>query len=325
MSLFAMLFPGQGVQHINMLSCFLQQETIFQNTFKEASEHIGYNLLKLLKEGTLKTINNSQYTQPIILTSSIAIYKFWEKHNGKNPSFMSGHSLGEYSALVCSKALKFKDALKIVSLRGKYMQKIILNRSCLVKAIIGLNKDIIHKICQKYASNTVSIASINSDNQIIISGDKLNVDKASLDCKKNGAKFIFDININIPVHSYLMKPVAEKMKNILKNIKIKPPKIPVVNNVDVKCENNSKNIKKALIKQIYNTVRWKEIIDFIASKNISIMLEIGPNNILTNLNKKNINLISLNTSNKKNFLKSFQIINKNNENYKTNSSSYRSK
>ncbi|QCI18322.1 [acyl-carrier-protein] S-malonyltransferase [Buchnera aphidicola (Aphis nasturtii)] len=309
MYLFAMLFPGQGVQYVNMLSCFLKKEKIFQNIFEEASEYIGCNLLKLIKEGPLNKINHSKYTQPIILTSSIAIYKFWRKCNGKNPSFMSGHSLGEYSALVCSKALKFKDALKVVSLRGKYMQKVILNRSCLVKAIIGLNKDTIKKICQKYISKTVSIASINSDNQIIISGDKLDVYQASLDCKKHGAKFIFNVNLDIPVHSYLMKPVAKKMENILKKIKIQKPKIPVVNNVDVKCENNSENIKKALIKQIYKTVRWKEIIDFIQSKSVFTMLEIGPNNILTNLNKNNINLISLNTSNKQCFSQAFKIIN----------------
>lgn len=308
---FAMLFPGQGVQYINMLSCFLQKEKIFQNIFKEASEYISCNLLKLIKEGPLEKINDSKYTQPIILTSSIAIYQFWKACNGKNPSFMSGHSLGEYSALVCSGALKFSDAVKIVSLRGQYMQKITLNQSYLVKAIIGLNKNIIKKICEKYKSKTVSIASINSDNQIIISGNKIDVYQASLDCKKNGARFIFDINLSMPVHSYLMKPVAKKIECILKNIEIKKPKIPVINNVDVKCENNSKNIKIALIKQVYKTVRWKEIIDFIQSKNIFTMLEIGPNSILTNLNKKNINLISLNTSNKKFFLKAFKKINQN--------------
>lgn len=305
-----MLFPGQGVQHINMLSSFLKKEKIFQNTFEEASEYIGCNLLKLTQEGPLKKINNSKYAQPIILSSSIAIYKFWKKYNGKNPSFMSGHSLGEYSALVCSNALKFSDALKIVTFRGQYMQQITFNRLCSVKAIIGLNKNIIQKICQKYLYKTVSIASINSNNQIIISGDQKDVHEASLDCKKNGAQYIFDINLNIPVHSNLMKPVAKKIEYILKNIKIKTPQIPVINNVNVKCEKNSKNIKKALIKQIYTTVRWKEIIDFIQSKKVFTMLEIGPNNTLTNLNKNNINLTSLHTSNQKFFLQALKIINK---------------
>lgn len=304
-----MLFPGQGVQYINMLSCFFKKEKLFQNTFNEASEYIGCNLIKLIQEGPLKKINNSTYTQPIILTASIAIYKFWKKCNGKNPSFMSGHSVGEYSALVCANALKFSDALRILSLRGKYMQKVTLNRSYLVKAIIGLNKNIIKKICKKYTSNTVSIASINSDNQIIISGDNIHVHQASVDCKKKGARCILDVNLNIPVHSDFMKPVAKKIQHILKNIEIKKPKIPVINNVDVKCEQNSKNIKKALIKQVYKTVRWKEIIDFIQSKNIFTMLEIGPNKILTNLNKKNINLIALNTSNNKYFFQALKVIN----------------
>ncbi|WP_367682325.1 ACP S-malonyltransferase [Buchnera aphidicola] len=307
-----MLFPGQGIQYNNMLSSFLNRENIFKNTFQEASEYINFNLLNLMKNDSIEKINN-EYIQTLILTSSIAIYRLWKKYNGKNPAFMSGHSLGEYSALVCSNAMNFKDALKVVYLRGQFMQKIILNRSFLVQAIIGLDKKIIKKILKKYVNKTVSIASINSKNQIIISGETLDVHQVSLDCRKKGAKFILNLNINIPVHNYLMKPVAKKIKYILNNIKIKKPIIPVINNVNVKCENHSKNIKTALIKQVYKTVRWKEIIDFIKSKKIFTMLEIGPNNILTNLNKKNKNLVSLSTNNKKNFLYAFKKINKNYE------------
>ncbi|QCI23036.1 ACP S-malonyltransferase [Buchnera aphidicola (Macrosiphum gaurae)] len=145
---------------------------------------------------------------------------------------------------------------------------------------------------------------------MVISGDRSSVYEASLNCKRLGAKHIFKLKNKIAAHSELMKPISEKLKKILKIITINPPKIPVINNVDVKFENTSKNIKKALIRQIYNTVRWKEIIDFIKSKKIFVMLEIGPNKILTNLNKKDKNIISLSSNNLKNFLIAFKKINK---------------
>ncbi|QCI20486.1 ACP S-malonyltransferase [Buchnera aphidicola (Brachycaudus cardui)] len=156
----------------------------------------------------------------------------------------------------------------------------------------------------------VSLASINSHNQIVISGDKSAVYKASEYCKKSGAKYILNLNINVPAHSKLMKPIAKKLKNILRMITIHAPKIPVINNVDVKYEESSKNIKHALIRQIYSTVRWKEIIELIQLKKIFTMIEIGPSKILTNLNKKNKKIIAFSTDNLKNFSKAFQKINK---------------
>lgn len=227
---------------------------------------------------------------------------------------MSGHSLGEYSALVCSGAINFFDALKIVYLRSKLMQKTIKNQPSLVQAIIGLDKIIIEKICLKYSPKIVSIASINSENQIVISGDKLAVQEVGLNCIKKGAKNVLKLNINTPIHSFSMKPVAEKIKYVLESIKVKSPKIPVINNVDVSCEKNEKKIKDALVRQFYTTVRWKEIIDLIKSKKVFTILEVGPNKILSNLIKRKNNLTVLNTSNLKNFLIAFKKINKKNEN-----------
>jgi len=226
---------------------------------------------------------------------------------------MSGHSLGEYSALVCSDAIKFHDALKIVHLRSILMQKNFINQPTLVQAIIGLDRIEIENICTQYLPSIVSIASINSENQIIISGDKSAVHQVGLKCKKKGAKHILKLNINIPIHSHLMKPIAKKIEYALKTIKINQPKIPVINNVYVTCEKNEKKIKKILVKQLYSTVRWKEIIDLIKSKKIFTMLEIGPNKILTNLMKKNKKITLLNTNNLKNFLIAFKKINEKNE------------
>ncbi|AHG61515.1 Fabd [Buchnera aphidicola str. G002 (Myzus persicae)] len=314
MALFAMLFPGQGSQYVGMLSSFFKKNNnIFKYTFDEASHYVNHNLLKLIKEGPKIKLNESSYSQVAILTSSVSIYRFWKNQNGKSPSLISGHSLGEYSALVCSNAIKFSDALKIVFLRGKIMQKTAMNHPSLMQAIIDIDKKKVEKACLIASKKkVVSLASINSNNQIVISGDKSAVYEAGLHCKKFGAKCILNLNINTPAHSQLMKPAAEKLKKILQLTTIYSPKIPVINNVDVKYENNSKNIKNALTRQIYSTVRWKEIIDLIQNKKIFIMLEVGPSQILTNLNKKNKKIISLSTNNLKNFLEAFQKINKGN-------------
>lgn len=314
MNKFAMLFPGQGSQHIGMLSSFFynKKNNILKNTFNEASDYIHYDLLKLIQEGSIFKLNQSQYTQVAILTASFALYRLWNHKKGISPSFMSGHSLGEYSALVCSDSIEFLDALKIVFLRGKIMQKMIQNKSYLMQAVIGVEKKIIQNTCtivSKQTRQIVSLASINSNDQIVISGEESAVRAVSVICKKLGAKHIITINLKIPAHSILMKPVSKKIEKIFNVINIKQPKIPVINNVDVKIENTKKNIKNALLKQIYSTVRWKEIIDFIKSKKILTMLEIGPNKILTNLNKKDHNILSLNTNNEKNFLYAFQEIN----------------
>lgn len=309
---FAMLFPGQGSQYIGMLSSFFQKNNnVIKQTFKEASDHIHYDLLKLITEGPEKKLNQNKYTQVAILTASVSIYRFWNNQNGKSPLLMSGHSLGEYSALVCSDSMKFSDALKIVFLRGTLMENTTINRPVLMNAIIGIDKKIVQTACAIYSKKqVVALASINTHDQIVISGDKNAVYKASLKCKKFGAKYIFNLNINIAAHCELMKPICEKLKKVLNVIFIRSPKIPIINNVDVKFENTSKKIKNALIKQIYSTVRWQEIINLIQAKKVFIMLEVGPNKILTNLNKKNKNIISLSTNNLKNFFLAFKKINK---------------
>ncbi|QCI25556.1 [acyl-carrier-protein] S-malonyltransferase [Buchnera aphidicola (Sitobion avenae)] len=311
MSLFAMLFPGQGSQYVGMLSSFFyRSNNIFYNTFDEASEYIHFDLFKLIQEGPKFKLNESKYTQVAILTASVSIYRFWNYKHGKAPTFMSGHSLGEYSALVCSDSIKFSDALNFVFLRGQLMEEITINRPTLMQAIIGIDKKKAQTACSTIKSKKiVSLSSINSHNQIVISGDKSAVYKASLNCKKLGAKHIFTLNTNIPAHSKLMKPISEKLKKMLNMISVHPPKIPVINNVDVTSENNSENIKNALIRQIYSTVRWKEVIDFMKLKKNFVMLEIGPNKILTKLNKKDKKIISFSTNNLKNFLIAFKKIN----------------
>ncbi|WP_187308313.1 ACP S-malonyltransferase [Buchnera aphidicola] len=314
MTLFAMLFPGQGSEYIGMLSSFSYNNYIIKHTFNEASDYIKFNLLKLVKEGPKEKLNQNQYKQSAILTTSVAIYRLWRNKYGKIPSLISGHSLGEYSALVCAKSIKFSDALKLVFLRGILMEKTSINRPVLMKAIIGLDQKKVEKACSIASKNgIVSIASINSLNQIVISGDAKAVCEASLYCKNIGAKNILRLNINVPAHCKIMKPVSKRLKKMLDRIPIYSPIIPIINNVDVKIEYSEKNIKTALIRQIYHSVKWNNIINLIQLKKIFIMLEVGPNKILTNLNKKNKNIISLHTDRLNNFLQAFNYINNQNE------------
>ncbi|WP_367679231.1 ACP S-malonyltransferase [Buchnera aphidicola] len=226
-----------------------------------------------------------------------------EKKNGIIPTIAAGHSLGEYSALVCAKCINFNDALKIVMIRSKLMQESMIKNPGLMIAIIGLKINIVQQICTKYSEiQIVSIACINSESEIIISGHKNVIPLVGSSCKKHGAKAIFQLSINVASHCNLMKSAAKKMFHVLKKIIFHTPVFPIVNNVDVSCEFSGKKIKDALVRQLYQPIFWKQSIEFIISKNISLILETGPGNILTNLNKKLMNIVTLSLEDPKNFL-----------------------
>lgn len=289
MESFAILFPGQGSQSIGMMSNF-QNNIEVKNIFNESSEILGYDLWKLIQYGTEKELNQTSKTQPALLASSVAIYRNWLKYNNKKPKIFAGHSLGEYTALVCSDVINFSDAIKLVELRGKFMQEVLLlnNKKGSMKAIIGLNSELVIKACKEVnkINQEVFAVNFNAPKQIIISGYEKAVEKASNLCKKMGAKLIVNLPVNIPAHSPLMKSAAKKLELELNKINFNKPNIPIVNNAYIKCEKKSKKIINALVKQMYYPVYWTKIIKFIKNKNINFFLEIGPGNVLTNLIKK---------------------------------------
>lgn len=294
----AIIFPGQGVQKRGMISDLFQSYELIRKTFEEASAILNYDLWELIKYEKIGKLNNTIYAQLAILVSSVAIWRLWKKKNNKIPNFMAGHSLGEYSALVCSGSLKLSSALKLVYYRGKFMKESIPKGGGAMAAVIGLKRNIISKICDIISNNILVFpANFNSMYQTVISGHNLAVEKASYACKSAGAKSVIKLPIEIPSHCILMKSAAKKLAKILKIIKFKEPKIPVVNNVNSSIDNDPYIIKRNLIKQLYYPVNWIEINKFLVKHGVNKIYEIGPGNVLSKITKDNIKNIYIKSIN----------------------------
>lgn len=287
MSKFAMVFPGQGSQTVGMLADLAAQFPIVEQTFAEASDALGYDLWKLVQEGPAEELNKTWQTQPALLAASVAIYRVWQQENGAQPAMMAGHSLGEYSALVCAGVLDFKQAIRLVELRGKLMQEAVPAGTGAMSAIIGLDNDAIAKACEESAQGeVVSPVNFNSPGQVVIAGNKNAVERAGAACKAAGAKRALPLPVSVPSHCALMKPAADKLAIALQGIAFNAPQFPVVNNVDVKTETSPEAIRDALVRQLYSPVRWSESVEFMAGEGIEHLLEVGPGKVLTGLTKR---------------------------------------
>ncbi|QLB19772.1 ACP S-malonyltransferase [Mannheimia granulomatis] len=290
MSKFAMVFPGQGSQAVGMLADLAPQFPIIEKTFAEASEVLGYDLWNLVQNGTAEDLGQTQRTQPALLAASVALYRVWqEKFPEQKPAVMAGHSLGEYSALVCAGVLNFQDAIKLVELRGNAMQQAVPAGSGAMFAIIGLDNEAIIKACEQAASETgeiVSAVNFNSPGQVVIAGTKAAAEKAGELCKAAGAKRALPLAVSVPSHCALMKPAAEKLATALQNITLNQPLVPVINNVDVAVETNAEAIRNALVRQLYSPVRWTETVEKMAQDGVTTLYEIGPGKVLTGLTSR---------------------------------------
>ncbi|MEG9533171.1 ACP S-malonyltransferase [Mannheimia indoligenes] len=296
MSKFAMVFPGQGSQAIGMLADLATQYPIIEETFKQASDVLGYDLWDLVQNGTAEDLGQTQRTQPTLLAASVAIFRVWqEKYPELKPSVMAGHSLGEYSALVCAGVLNFQDAIKLVELRGNAMQEAVPAGSGTMYAIIGLDNEAIIKACEQAATETgeiVSAVNFNSPGQVVIAGTKAAAEKAGELCKASGAKRALPLAVSVPSHCALMKPAAEKLAAALQNITLNQPLVPVINNVDVAVESDADTIRNALVRQLYSPVRWTETVEKMAQGGITTLYEIGPNKVLTGLTSRIVKELS---------------------------------
>ncbi|MGP1930556.1 MAG: ACP S-malonyltransferase [Arsenophonus sp. ET-YP4-MAG3] len=293
MSNFAMIFPGQGSQFLGMLSDLAKEFIIIEETFSKSSNILGYDLWDLVQNGPKEELNKTWKTQPALLSASVAIFKVWKKKKGKMPKLMAGHSLGEYSALVCADVIDFKSAIKLVELRGKLMQESVQIGVGAMYVIIGLNNELVLTLCQQASQNQiVSIVNFNSPEQVVIAGEKSAIKRTVKLCKAAGAKYTLPLPISVPSHCILMKPAAKKLSQALEKIVFNKPNISIVNNVDVKIESSVDNIRCALVRQLYNPVRWTETIEFIAKQGVTQLLEIGPGKVLTNLTKHIVNTIN---------------------------------
>ena len=299
MKKFAMVFPGQGSQAVGMLAELAEQFSIVEETFKQASEVLGYDLWSLVQHGPAEELNKTWQTQPALLAASVAVYRVWQQQYPQlQPTLMAGHSLGEYSALVCAGAIDFQDAVKLVELRGKLMQQAVPEGTGAMYAIIGLDNDSIIKACQNAEQGeVVSAVNFNSPGQVVIAGAKAAVERAAVLCKEAGAKRALPLAVSVPSHCALMKPAADQLAVSLESIAVKSPAVAVINNVDVKTENDAQAIRHALVRQLYSPVRWTETVEKMATNGIEVLVEIGPNKVLNGLTKRiadNLQAVSVN-------------------------------
>ena len=297
----AILFPGQGSQVVGMGSEFYNSFDLVKDIFKEADDKLGYNISKIILEGPEDDLKLTQNTQPAILIVSYSIFSVLKKEfsfNFDSTKFFAGHSLGEYSALVCSGSLKFSDALFLLFERGKSMQEAVPLGKGKMIAVLGSKIDELNNFINDVKIEGVcEIANDNSEGQTIISGDIKSIDYLENILKENKKKYI-PLNVSAPFHCSLMNPAADKMKDKINSTNFKKPNFDIVCNVTSKPENNPENIKRLLVEQIYSTVRWRESIINISKDNVNNFIEIGPGKVLSGMVKrtiKNINCFSINS------------------------------
>ena len=296
----AFVFPGQGSQSLGMLAEMAVAHPIIETTFAEASAVLGFDLWKLTQQGPITKLNKTALTQPALLTASVALWRIWQAEHGALPHLVAGHSLGEYSALVCAGALDFCDAVKLVQQRGQFMQQAVNTEAGTMAAIIGLTNEQVTIACTQAANHEiVAPANFNSPGQVVIAGQTDAVQRAADTAKSMGARKVIMLAVSVPSHCTLMQPAADHLINILKDVTIEAPQIPCINNVDVCIETNPTKIKNALVRQLTTPVRWVETIEKIIDAGILQIIECGPGRILTGLNKrinKSLECTSLNTT-----------------------------
>lgn len=293
MTVFAMVFPGQGSQTVGMLAELAAEHAVVEATFAEASAALGYDLWQRVQQGPAEELNETWQTQPALLASSVALWRVWQQQGGRAPALLAGHSLGEYSALVCAGSLDFTAAIALVALRGKLMQEAVPAGSGAMSAIIGLDNDAIAAACERAAQGqVVSPVNFNSPGQVVIAGHKEAVERAGVFCKEAGAKRALPLPVSVPSHCALMKPAAEKLAQALEAVTFVAPQIPVINNVDVRAEQDPAAIRQALVRQLYSPVRWTETVEYLAAQGVEVLLEVGPGKVLTGLTKRIVGTLS---------------------------------
>ena len=283
----AFVFPGQGSQSPGMLKELAEAEPVVTETFSLASAALGYDLWDVVQNGPQEKLNSTDVTQPALLTAGVACWKVWQQKEAEQPKMLAGHSLGEYTALVCAGIIDFADAVKLVETRGKYMQQAVPEGQGGMAAILGLDDDKVAQACQQAAgSEVLQPVNYNSPGQVVVAGSKAAVDRVVVVAKEMGAKRALPLPVSVPSHCDLMKPAAEKLAETLESIAFKDGTIPVINNVDVVIESDAGKIRSALVRQLYSPVRWVEIIQKMAANNIDQLVECGPGKVLVGLNKR---------------------------------------
>lgn len=283
----AFVFSGQGSQSVGMLAQLGQQHAVVQSTFEQASQVLGYDLWQLVQEDTEGKLNQTQITQPALLTASVALWRLWQEQGGATPSVMAGHSLGEYSALVCAGALGFEDAVRLVEARGQFMQAAVPAGEGAMAAIIGLADDAVMAACEASAQGqVVAPVNYNSPGQVVIAGSKAAVERAMAACKEAGAKRALPLPVSVPSHCALMQPAADQLQAMLANMQVSLPSVPVIQNVDAQVATSSATIVSNLVAQLHQPVLWSQCVQAIATSGVELVIECGPGKVLSGLSKR---------------------------------------
>ena len=284
----AFVFPGQGSQKIGMLAEAHAAFTSVQDTFAEASDALGYDIWRLIQVGEQDALNMTETTQPVLLSSSVALWRAWQEQGGAQPAVMAGHSLGEFSALVCAGALGFADAVTLVRQRGAFMQSAVPVGEGAMAAIIGLEDEAINAICADISSEQAVVAAVNfnSPGQVVIAGHTAAVDTAVGALKAAGAKRAMPLPVSAPFHTELMKPAGEKLAEAIAAIEITTPATPVVHNVHAQTESDPEKIRGLLVEQIYSPVQWTQCVARMVALGAGKVVECGPGKVLSGLNRR---------------------------------------
>lgn len=283
----AFVFPGQGSQSVGMSNALAKDFPVVQETYAEASAALGYDLWAIVSEGPDDKLNQTEITQPAMLTAGVATWRCWQQEGGPLPVILAGHSLGEYTALTVAGAMLFADAVKLVADRGRFMQEAVPAGQGGMAAILGLEDDQVRALCAKAADGEVlSPVNFNSPGQVVIAGSATAVARAVEQAKAAGAKLAKQLPVSVPSHCALMHPAAERMRERLKQVRIDAPRIPVLHNVHVQSESDPDAIRDALVRQVESPVRWVETIQKLASNGVTKLVECGPGKVLTGLNKR---------------------------------------
>lgn len=287
MSKMAAVFPGQGSQSVGMLAALAEAWPQVQETFAEASEVLGEDLWALTQQGPAEALNRTDRTQPAMLAAGVAVWRVWQAAGGAMPMAMAGHSLGEYSALVAAEALEFADAVKLVEARARAMQEAVPEGKGAMAAILGLEDDQVRALCEAEAQGQVlEPVNFNSPGQVVIAGHAEAVARATAAAKGAGAKRALVLPVSVPSHCALMEPAAERLAEVLAEVNIVKPRIPVLHNVDVAAHDDPDGIREALKLQLHSPVRWVETIRVLAAGGAVTIVELGPGKVLTGLNKR---------------------------------------
>ncbi len=283
----AVIFPGQGSQSAGMQAQLAAEFDEVRGCYAEASDVLGYDLWKLVQDGPAEKLDVTAVTQPAMLTAGVAAWRAFRKAGGRTPAMMAGHSLGEYTALVCAAALDFPAAVALVQTRGELMQAAVAEGSGAMAAILGLDDEQVVDACSRAGQGeVVSAVNFNSPGQVVIAGARTAVERAVALATAAGARRALMLNVSVPSHCALMRPAADKLAETLQAIEIRKPQVRIVNNVDVKPYTDPASIRDGLARQLYSPVRWVETVQYLVANGADRLIECGPGKVLSGLARR---------------------------------------